>query len=40
MDIAPDAEQVPLQQHIQALGAHFAYGSATALFTRLLLRLV
>src|SRR5207244_8327482 len=38
LDISPDPEKVPLSQHLKALGAHFVYGSVTALSTRLLLR--
>ena len=37
-DVSPDAEKVPVSNHLQALGAHFVYGSVTALATRLLLR--
>jgi len=38
LDISPDPEKVPANQHVQALGAHFVYGGATALLTRLSLR--
>ncbi|MFL5733650.1 MAG: hypothetical protein ACJ78Q_10655 [Chloroflexia bacterium] len=40
LDIAPDPRKVPARQHLQALGAHFVYGTATALVTRLLLRVL
>ncbi len=40
LGIAPDPKKVPAAEHAQALGAHLAYGSSTALFTRLLLKLV
>ncbi len=40
LGIAPNPRKVPVSQHLEALGAHFVYGSATALFTRLLLRLL
>ena len=39
LDIAPDAKETPTSEHLQALGAHLVYGSTTALFTRLLLKL-
>ncbi len=39
-DVSPDAEKVPMRHHVQALGAHFVYGSVTALVTRFLLRLL
>ncbi|MDQ6694683.1 MAG: DUF1440 domain-containing protein [Chloroflexota bacterium] len=35
--IAPDPREVPSKMHMEALGAHLVYGSATALLTRLLL---
>jgi uncharacterized membrane protein YagU involved in acid resistance len=38
LNIAPDAEEVPLEEHMQALGAHLVFGGATGLATRLLLR--
>ena len=38
LNIAPDAEEVPLEEHMQALGAHLIFGGATGLATRLLLR--
>lgn len=38
LNIAPDTKKVPPDQHLKALGAHFVYGSVTALATRLLLR--
>ncbi|HYO48423.1 MAG TPA: DUF1440 domain-containing protein [Chloroflexia bacterium] len=38
LKIAPDAEEVPLEEHVQALGAHLIFGGATGLATRLLLR--
>ncbi len=37
LNIAPDPEKVPLNQHLKALGAHLVYGGATALVTRPLL---
>ena len=40
LDIAPDAEKVPPLEHAQALGAHLVFGSSTAIFTRLLLKLI
>ncbi|MBF6614014.1 MAG: DUF1440 domain-containing protein [Chloroflexi bacterium] len=40
LNIAPDPKKVPVEEHAQALGAHLVYGSATALFARLLLRLL
>jgi uncharacterized membrane protein YagU involved in acid resistance len=39
LDMAPNPSKVPTHEHVQALGAHMVYGSATALFTRLLLRI-
>ncbi|HEX9987396.1 MAG TPA: DUF1440 domain-containing protein [Chloroflexia bacterium] len=38
LNIAPDADEVPLEEHVQALGAHLIFGGATGLATRLLLR--
>ncbi|HYP20100.1 MAG TPA: DUF1440 domain-containing protein [Chloroflexia bacterium] len=38
LNIAPDADEVPLEEHAQALGAHLVFGGATGLATRLLLR--
>jgi uncharacterized membrane protein YagU involved in acid resistance len=38
LKIAPKPEKVPMSEHLQALGAHLVYGSATAALTRLLLR--
>ena len=38
--VGPEAEEVPLSQHAQALGAHLVYGACTALVSRLLLRLL
>lgn len=40
LGIAPDADKVPPIEHAQALGAHLVYGSSTAIFTRLLLKLL
>ncbi len=40
LNIAPDPKKVPVEEHAQALGAHLVYGSATAIFTGLLLRLL
>jgi putative membrane protein len=37
LDLAPDAEKVPPSQHLQALGAHFVFGTALSVFTRPLL---
>ena len=34
LDISPAPEKVPASQHLQALGAHFVYGSVVALATR------
>ena len=36
--MGPPPEDVPLSQHVQALGAHLVYGSVTGLVSRLLLR--
>jgi uncharacterized membrane protein YagU involved in acid resistance len=38
LNIAPAADEVPLEEHVQALGAHLVFGGATGLATRLLLR--
>ncbi len=35
--IAPDPREVPGEKHLEALGAHLVYGSATGLLLRLLL---
>lgn len=40
LGIAPNPEKVPAAEHAQALGAHLVYGGGTALFTRLLLKLI
>ncbi|MEO6458179.1 MAG: DUF1440 domain-containing protein [Chloroflexia bacterium] len=40
LGIAPDPGKVPPIEHAQAFGAHLAYGSSTAIFTRLLLKLL
>ncbi len=38
LKIAPKPEKVTTSEHIQALGAHLVYGSATGALTRILLR--
>ena len=38
LNISPDVEKVPPREHLQALGAHLAYGAGVGLVTRLLLR--
>ncbi len=38
LTIAPEADEVPLEEHVQALGAHLVFGGATGLAIRLLLR--
>ncbi len=38
MDIAPEPKNVPMSEHLQALGAHLVYGSSTGAITRLLMR--
>jgi len=40
LDIGPDVDKVPPIEHAQALGAHLVYGSSTAIFTRLLLKIL
>jgi hypothetical protein len=36
--VSPEAEKVPLSQHIQALGAHLIYGAGVAVVTGRLAR--
>ncbi len=38
LNIAPDPRKVPAEKHVEALGAHLVYGSATAIVAKLLLR--
>ncbi|HKP54676.1 MAG TPA: DUF1440 domain-containing protein [Chloroflexia bacterium] len=38
LKIGPKPEKVPTNEHIQALGAHLVYGSATGALTRIMLR--
>jgi hypothetical protein len=38
LKVAPEADKVPVSQHVQALGAHLVYGAATALVTKRLLK--
>jgi uncharacterized membrane protein YagU involved in acid resistance len=38
LKIAPKPQKVPMSEHLQALGAHLVYGSATGAITRILLR--
>jgi len=40
LHIGPEPQDVPVSQHVEALGAHLVYGASLALIARLLLRLL